>query len=108
ILVIDIFLTPLKMRYKEGLLIKDRKILRKEYLRVNFWIDVVGLCAIVIPLVFRAFYAVNIIKIFFLPKIVILSQLDDKIVSVLVFHVKIKMFYLIGRLVIFMIMLSHY
>lgn len=108
ILVVDIFLTPLKMEYREGLLIKDTRILVKDYLRRNFWIDIIGLLAVVIPMAFRQYYAVNLLKIFFLPKVVILNLLDDKVVSVLVFQVKIKTVYLIARLVVFMILISHF
>lgn len=108
ILIIDIFLTPLKMEYREGLLIKDTRILVKDYLRRNFWIDIIGLLCLLIPMIFKKYYAVNLLKIFFLPKILILNQLDDKVVNVLVFQVKIKTFYLISRLVVFMILISHF
>lgn len=108
IMIGDIFLTPLKMKYREGLLIKDRKILLSEYLEFNFWIDAMALFSVVFPLILRQYYAANLIKILFYPKIIILNQLDMRIVKVLVFNVKAKTFYLIGRLVVFMIMISHY
>lgn len=108
ILMIDIFLTPLKMEYREGLLIKDTRILVKEYLRRNFWIDIIGLLSLLIPMIFRQYYAVNLLKIFFLPKVLILNRLDRKVVNVLVFQVRIKTIYLITRLVVFMILISHF
>lgn len=73
VLAVDILITPLKTCYKEGLLIKDRKVLVKEYLRVNFWIDIVGLISILIPLIFRDNYMVNIMKIFFIPKVLVIN-----------------------------------
>jgi len=51
---------------------------------------------------------VNILKILFFPKIRILNQLNDKMLGVLVFRVKAKTIYLIGRLVIFIILIAHY
>lgn len=108
ILMIDIFLTPLKMEYREGLLIKDTRILVKEYLRRNFWIDIIGLLSLLIPMIFRQYYAVNLLKIFFLPKVLILNRLDRKVVNVLVFQVRTKTIYLIARLVVFMILISHF
>ena len=56
ILIADILITPLKMCYKEGQLIKDRKVLLKDYLKMNFWIDIIGLLSIVIPVMLRDYF----------------------------------------------------
>lgn len=53
ILLVDVFLTPLKMEYRDGLLIKDTRILVKDYLRRNFWIDIIALISILVPMIFR-------------------------------------------------------
>ena len=77
-------------------------------MRRNFWIDIIGLLSLLIPMIFRQYYAVNLFKIFFLPKVLILNRLDRKVVSVLVFQVRTKTVYLIARLVVFMVLISHF
>lgn len=96
------------MVYKEGLLIKNRRLLLKQYINSYLWIDVIGLVSLIVPVILKQYYAANLAKIFFLPKIVVLNNLDAKIVNVLIFRARTKTFYLIGRLLVFMVMISHY
>ena len=43
-----------------------------------------------------------------MPKVLVLNELDDKIVDVLVFRARTKTLYLIGRLIVFLILISHF
>lgn len=104
----DIVITPLKTFYREGLLVKDRKMLLKQYISTYFWVDVIGLISIIIPLILRQYLAANIVKILFFPKILVLNHLDEKIVNVLILRTRAKTAYLISRLIVFLILISHY
>jgi hypothetical protein len=74
-MVADILISPLKCYYEEGLLIKDTSLILRRYLRGEFWIDILGLLAVVIPLA-TGLLLVNLLKLVWLAKIWAASRIN--------------------------------
>ena len=50
-LLVDVLISPLKAFYDEGILIKDRQTIVKRYIKLELWIDLSAIIAIIIPLI---------------------------------------------------------
>lgn len=96
------------MYYDRGLLINDKEFLLRRYYKRYFWIDILGLLAVLIPTILNQYFFINFAKIFFIPKIITIQYLNKRIMQTLVFQNKLKLIYQIARIVIFIYIVAHY
>lgn len=75
VIVADMLISPLKCYYEEGLLINDLSLILRKYLKVDFWIDVLGLISVVVPLATGSL-GLNLMKLVWLAKIRAASRIN--------------------------------
>lgn len=107
VLIIDCFVSTLKAFYSHGQLVTHPRLIVKRYLKWRVWIDVIAILSVAVPVVTQVF-ALNWIKGLFLLKIVTLYEIDVEFIRVTQLSISIHTFYLLCRLVLFLILGSHY
>lgn len=75
VIVADMLISPLKCYYEEGLLIKDISLILSKYVRVDLWIDLLGLIAVTVPLATGLLW-LNLLKLVWLAKIRAASRIN--------------------------------
>ena len=68
VLTVDCFLSTLKAYYSHGQLVTHPRLIVKRYIRVRLWLDILAIISILVP-ISSQLYALNWVKIFFLPKL---------------------------------------
>lgn len=106
-LVLDIVISPLKAVYMYGSLITNKKIIIRQYWKVSFWVDLISVVAVLIPYVHQGFYS-NYLKLFFLPRVYTLYYNEKTLKSHLQTSNKLYLIYSIARIIVLMVMISHY
>jgi hypothetical protein len=74
-LIIDVLISPLKAFYRDGLLIKDVMSISKAYVVRDFWIDVLAIFAVMMPLVIRSVLS-NILKVVWFTKMGTIKRIN--------------------------------
>lgn len=70
-LVIDCFLSLFKAFYSKGLLIKNHRLIAKKYISRRLLIDIIAIISVTVPFATNI-YALNWIKLLFIPKMITL------------------------------------
>lgn len=106
-LIIDIGVNLFKAYYSKGLLIKNHRLIAKNYIPTYLIIDIVAIISVTLPFATNS-YTLNWIKLLFLPKIRTLYLIDKEYIRITQLSIKIHTFYLLSRLVLLLILGSHY
>ena len=74
-LIIDVLISPLKAFYRDGLLIKDVLSISKSYVQKDFWIDILAIFAVLMPVLIK-FLLANILKIIWFAKLGTIKRIN--------------------------------
>ena len=107
LLILDCVVNSFKSFYKHGLLITNRRLIIKRYLIPWFWLDILAIISICLP-VFTENFTFNWIKIIFLIKLRTAYIIDKQFTRVTQLRINLHSFYLLSRLIVFLVLGSHY
>lgn len=106
VFIVDIFLMLNKGYFSEGILIMDRKRILSNYLKYHFLIDSLTVLILFLCLVTKS-YALNWAKLWLILKLYSLSKIDQIYQRKLQVHRLRKTIYVIARLLLIVLLLSH-
>ena len=75
VFLVDIFLSPLKAYYENGVLIQNREVIFHRYVRLSLWIDLLGFIGVLVPYLSQSLVS-NWFKILFVGKLYTAFELD--------------------------------
>ena len=106
VFLIDIFLSPLKAYYENGVLIQNRNIIFRHYVRLSLWIDLLGFIGVLIPYTTLELIT-NWFKVLFIGKIYNAYQLDKYLFMLIRNRFNSSYFFSIGRVLYLALLWAH-
>ena len=103
----DIVISPLKAYYEHGILVENRVIIFKRYIRLYLWLDLLSLLGVLMPLL-DSRVVFNFFKFLFLFKLTTAYQLDKYLMMLIRNRFKRSHYYAVARIVFFMLLWAHW
>lgn len=107
LLSLDCVLCAFKSYYQHGLLITNRRLIIKRYVYPWFWVDLLCIVSVCVPILSGAL-VLNWIKVIFLLKMRTAYLIDKEFNRITQLKVSLHTFYLLCRLMMLMTLASHY